>query len=97
MNACNAMKADTYRQYGRFSWECLIKAIATQRTFRIIVTLRLCQGIADSLGVLRLTLPFFKILHKFTTWAATMDMLWRTQVERRHSSDARLGGGDWWA
>jgi len=80
MNAWNAMKADTYRQYGRFSWGCLIKAIVTQRTFRVIVTLRLCQGVNNSSGVIRLTLPFFMILHRLTTAIAAMDMSWRTQI-----------------
>lgn len=80
MKAWNNLKADTYRQYGRFSWGCLIKATLTNRTFRVIVTMRLCQGIDQSGGLVRVTLPFFQVLHRISTHSAAIDMPWRTQI-----------------
>ena len=56
-----AMKADTYRQYGQFSWGLTIKGAIARRTFRVVVTMRLWQAVANSLGMVRLALPFFRI------------------------------------
>lgn len=80
MSPWNAMKADTYRQYGQFSWGYLIKGVIARRTFRPVVTMRLCQGIATSEGVIKLTLPFFKVLHRIATHNAAVDLSWRTEV-----------------
>lgn len=80
MSPWNAMKADTYRQYGQFSWGYLIKGVIARRTFRPVVTMRLCQGIATSEGVIKLTLPFFKVLHRIATHNAAVDLSWRTEI-----------------
>ena len=80
MNAWNALKADTFRQYGRFNFACLLKGFLTRRTFRVIVTMRLCQGTAASSGLLRIWLPFLQVLHRITTHSMAMDLPWRTTV-----------------
>ncbi len=80
MSIWNALKADTYRQYGKFGWGLTIKGAITRRTFRVIVTMRLCQAAANSHGVIRLILPFCKILHRIATQCAAMDFSWKTQI-----------------
>ena len=80
MNAWEAMQADTHRQYGQFSWGLLIKGTIFRRTFRPIVTMRLCQGIATSPGLIRLTLPLFRVLHRIATHNASIDLSWQTEI-----------------
>lgn len=80
MHTWDAIKADTYRQYGKFSWMLVIKGAITRRTFRVVATMRLCQAVARSRGLLRLTLPFFKILHRIATQLAAVDFPWRTEI-----------------
>ena len=80
ISAWNALKADTYRQYGQFRWGCLIKGAITRRTFRVVATMRLCQAVANCRGPIRLTLPFFRLLHRITTHRAGVDLSWQTEV-----------------
>ena len=89
----NELRADTHRQYGRFSDGCLLKGAFTRRTFRVVVILRLCQGIAVSHRVLRLTLPFFQILHRIATHSAGMDLSWKTKIGGGLALNSRLGFG----
>lgn len=91
MNAWEAMQADTHRQYGQFSWGLLIKGTIFRRTFRPIVTMRLCQGIATSPGLIRLTLPLFRVLHRIATHNASIDLSWQTEIGGGASSDTWLG------
>ena len=80
MNPWDAMKADTHRQYGQFSWELLIKGAIMRRTFRPVVTMRLCQCAATSPGVVKLVLPFLKVLHRIATHSAAIDLPWQTEI-----------------
>jgi serine O-acetyltransferase len=80
MNTWNAMKADTYRQYGQFNWGLVIKGIITKRTFRVLVTMRLCQAVAHSRGVIAMSLPFFKLLHRIATHWAAIDFPWGAEI-----------------
>jgi serine O-acetyltransferase len=81
MNAWQALKADTHRQYGRFSFRVLVHGIATQRTFRVQVTMRFCQLVAASHNpVAKLLLPLCIVLHRFATQSAAMDFPWRTKI-----------------
>ena len=80
INPWNALKADTYRQYGRFKLSLLVSGALTRRTFRVIITMRLCQGIASSRGLLKITLPAFKLLHRTAAHNAAMDLPWRTEI-----------------
>src|SRR5262249_37667272 len=50
------------------------------RTFRVVATMRLCQGAAASRRLLRTTLPVMKLLHRFATQGAAMDLAWDTEV-----------------
>lgn len=80
MSPWGKIKADTYRQYGRFNWACLIRGSIKSRTFRAIVTMRLCQGVATSCRIVRLTLPFFRVLHRIATHRAAIDLSWQTEI-----------------
>lgn len=80
MSPWKALKADTYRQYGYFSMGSLLKGAIKNRTFRVIVTTRLCQGIAASHRLLRLTLPIIKFIHRISTNGAAMDFPWSTEI-----------------
>ena len=80
MNTWEAMKADTHRQYGQSSLWLLIKSAIFRRTFRPVVTMRLCQSIATSSALIQTTLPFFKILHRISSHNASIDFPWQTRV-----------------
>lgn len=76
----NELKADIYRLYGNYSLKHLFKALLTQRTFRVIFTLRVCQYIAKCKSGLRLFLPAFKLLHRMASHHACMDLSWQTNI-----------------
>lgn len=78
--AWSALKADTWRQYGRFGWGRVIRGALASRTFRPVVTMRLCQAAASSAGPLQLALPFFRALHRLATHAAAMDLAWSAEI-----------------
>mgnify|MGYP000694304954 CR=1 FL=1 len=75
-----ALKGDAWRQYGSFSWARIIKGALTERAFRVVVTMRLCQAAAASRSGLRLMLPFLRVLHRIATHSAGMDFSWRTDI-----------------
>ncbi|MDR7376901.1 serine O-acetyltransferase [Rhodoferax ferrireducens] len=76
----HALKADTYRQYGEFSWGQVLKGTVTRRTFRIIVTLRLCQAVANAKSPIRFLLIPLKIMHRIASHLAAVDFPWNTKV-----------------
>jgi serine O-acetyltransferase len=80
MNTLDAIKADTYRQYGQFRWRFVVLGAISRRTYRVVVTMRLCQAAARSHGMARLALPSFKILHRIATHRAAIDFSWQTEV-----------------
>jgi serine O-acetyltransferase len=53
------IEADTYRRFGASGWRVLLRGLLTHRTFRVVITMRLCQRP----GLLR---PLWQICH----WAA---------------------------
>jgi len=80
MNPWIAIKADTYREYGRFTVGALLKGMLTGRAFRAIIMMRLCQGVANSSRLLRITFPIFRIFHIFAANRAGLDLSWRTEI-----------------
>ncbi|HEY5802051.1 MAG TPA: serine acetyltransferase [Burkholderiaceae bacterium] len=74
------LRADVWRQYGRYSTPLALKAFLTLRNFRPIATLRMCQAARrGGLGG-RLALPFLKLLHRMATQLAGIDFSWQTEV-----------------
>ena len=76
----SALKADTHRQYGSFSWMNLLKGTFVRRTFRVVVTMRLCQAASASRGPARVLLFPLKLLHRVATHSAAVDLPWQTRV-----------------
>lgn len=74
------IRADTVRQFGTYAWSKTVRALLTNRNFRPIVSLRLCQAV-DAWGApWRWILPLVKMLHHGCTHAAAMDLPWRTRI-----------------
>lgn len=80
MRPFTALRSDTHRLAGRFGWGLLLRHALTNRTFRVIVTLRLCQGMAAAGPPGRPLLPLCQALHRFATHSAAMDLSWRTRI-----------------
>jgi serine O-acetyltransferase len=76
----SALKADTHRQYGNFSWGNLVKGALSHRTFRVVVTMRLCQVAFESRGPVRALLVPLEVLHRIATQLASVDFPWQTRV-----------------
>jgi serine O-acetyltransferase len=76
----NAMKADVHRQFGRYSLSLLFHAAIMRRSFRSILTMRICQHVATSGHALRLFLPVLKLMHHLAAHIAGIDFSWRTSV-----------------
>jgi serine O-acetyltransferase len=79
-SSCTRLRADTVRQCGAYSHAKLARAFLTSRTFRPIVTLRLCQAAVETRGPSRLFLPIWKILHAAACHLAGMDLPWQTKI-----------------
>jgi serine O-acetyltransferase len=75
-----SLKADTIRYYGHFSILVLLKGFLLNRTFRPVVTLRLCQAAYSFRGFLRFFLPLCTVLHSWATYGACIDLPWETVV-----------------
>jgi serine O-acetyltransferase len=76
----STLKSDTYREYGEFKWIYVIKGFITNKTFRVIVTMRLCQSAYASTGLLKLMLIPLKICHRFSRTMAGVDLPWETKI-----------------
>lgn len=76
-----ATKSDIFRLYGDFKITYLFSSLATNRNFRAIFTLRVCQLVSAQSTPLRLFLPICKFLHKITTHLATVDLPYQTKLE----------------
>jgi serine O-acetyltransferase len=81
VDAYQALKADTYRAYGRFKWSLVIKGVLLRRSFRPIVTLRLAQKCRNGPPLVKaLVLPLARVLHRITCQWAGMDLPWETSI-----------------
>lgn len=80
MKTWDALKADTHRLYNEFSYMNLARGFLTHRTFRCILTMRLCQAVDSSNKLQRIfMLPLFKVAHNILCGFAAIDLPWRTQ------------------
>jgi len=75
----NELRADTHRQYGQFTWGHVIKGVMTCRTFRVVVTMRLCQAVAAQKHLRFLLFPL-RVVHRWATHRAAMDLPWETEI-----------------
>jgi len=79
MNTWHKLRADTWRLSGRFSLRDLFAGVLLRRTFRPVVTMRLCQ-MAGLSRYGRLLLPIIKVAHHLTTQLSGIDLAWHTDV-----------------
>ena len=69
--------ADLTRHYGRSSPALLVRAVLLERTFRVVLTLRLAQAAA---GRSRALLVAAVVAHRFASGSAGVDLPWRTRI-----------------
>lgn len=74
------LKADSFRYFGSSGLGQALKGFLISRTFRVIVTMRLCQWACSSNWLVKLALPILQILHRFSCHLAAMDLPWKTEV-----------------
>jgi len=76
-----AFRADTWRQFGRFSWPLALRGFALRRNYRAIATLRLCHRAARGKGLFaRPFLIVARLLHRMACHSAGIDLPWQTRV-----------------
>lgn len=76
----SSLRADTWRQFGRFSWRLVILGFLLRRNFRVCVTLRLSQAAASLAAFRFIVLPLARVLHRLASGAAAMDLPWNVEV-----------------
>lgn len=82
MRLRSRIQADTFRLYGSKKTSKTLKGFFTQRHFRAIITLRLCQASKNwSFPIKLIFFPFFRILHKLSVNAAAIDLPWETNIK----------------
>lgn len=75
------LKADTYREFGRFSWSLVFMGLLSRPAFRVVVTLRCCQAAQASPTTLRwLLLSVARVLHRLAGRLAGIELPWRTRI-----------------
>lgn len=76
-----ALKADTYRVYGRSNWWLVLKGLISLPGFRVVVTMRCCQRAHVMPAITRLLfLVPARIMHGFASYLAGVELPWRTSV-----------------
>lgn len=77
----DALKADTHRAFGRFSWSLVLKGLVLRAPYRVVVTLRACQAVEGSSPALRwlLAIPA-RALHRTACHLARVELPWRTAI-----------------
>ena len=77
----HALKADTYRSFGKFSWGVALKGLLIRDTFRVLLTLRCCQAAQRLPPPLRwVLLPAARLMHGLTSQLANVEIPWRTEI-----------------
>ncbi|MCW5198138.1 serine acetyltransferase [Desulfobulbus sp. F3] len=80
LNTWDALKADTYREYGISGWSYAFKGAITRRFFRVIVTMRLCQAATASKGLFAVFRIPSRKLHQLAACWAGIDFAWQTNI-----------------
>lgn len=79
--AMAAFKADTWRQFGSFTWPIALRGLLLRRNYRAVATLRLCQSLRNKPGpVTPVLLVGARVLHKLACHIAGIDLPWRTSI-----------------
>ena len=76
-----ALKADTFRTFGRFSWWLVFKGVMSLPGFRVVVTMRCCQEaqrLSPNIRWLFFTLA--RMMHRFASFLAGVEFPWNTTL-----------------
>ena len=73
------LMADVHRQHGRSSIALMLRTAVTHRTFRPILTLRLCEA-ASACALRSVLLPLARVAHRITCHLACIDLPWQVRV-----------------
>jgi len=76
----HALRADTIRKTGVYKARYLITGLLFDRTFRPIITMRLCQASGKSKYLGRVAHLFFRLLHRWACQKAGIDFSWNTTI-----------------
>ena len=76
-----ALKSDTIRKRGSYSFRYLLSGYFTDRTFRPMITLRVCQATRDAKFFGRMVHIFFRLLHRRACNKAGIDLPWKTKID----------------
>lgn len=79
-SAWEGIVGDTVRQNGRFSASQAILSFFTIPTYRVLITLRLCQGVAQYGALGKPLLIAAKLFHRFSASRASIDLSWETKI-----------------
>jgi serine O-acetyltransferase len=74
------LKADTIRKRGSYKFRYVLSGYFTDRTFRPMVTLRLCQATGGSKYLGKAAHLFFRYIHRCACNRAGIDLPWRTKI-----------------
>jgi serine O-acetyltransferase len=74
------LQADTYRKRGNYSFRYVISGYLFDRTYRPMVTLRVCQATSHSAIAAPIHL-LFRYLHRRACNHAGIDLPWKTRIE----------------
>lgn len=77
----NPLKADTIRKKGNYKFRYVISGYFTDRTYRPMVTMRLCQATRNAKLTGKLAHLFFRWLHRRACNRAGIDLPWRTNIQ----------------
>jgi len=80
MSALNHMRADAFRHRGRYGTFEPLYVFLVSRTYRPILTLRICQLCSSKRGIFRLVSGGARLLHRWMCHSACMDLPWRTEI-----------------
>ncbi len=74
-----ALRGDTIRKKGKYKFHYVIVNFFFDRTFRPIVTLRICQATRGNIVLLPIHY-FFRFLHRWSSNRAGIDLPWNTNI-----------------
>lgn len=76
-----ALKADTFRLFGRLNKVLLFKGMALDQAFRVVVCVRLCQFAHSQSPIQRqLLLPPARVIHRIACLFAGIELPWQTLI-----------------
>jgi serine O-acetyltransferase len=76
----SALKGDTTRKRGKYKFSYILTGFFRDRTYRPIVTFRLCQATGHWKYVGKIVHLFFRVIHRFACNSAGIDMPWETKI-----------------